>query len=297
VTKFSSRFTFDPKLPKETIFEDAPERMRIAYLNGILEPLTYSDRENEANRPLATYGLSKQFCAIARQEMPDFDRYSSVWDDLKWLIKEASWFNFYDFVETVGKNLLLVQKQFSYSQQWLDDYGFDSYRGKVNELFSEDRIGWRLDESSELIRELPKSLSTRLSATAARLQGPFEPAREHYTKAVRYASARPLDPENAIKEITSAIESVGRVFYPRAKTLGEIVKEMKDKGLWPPGIISMIEKFYAYASSEPAVRHGGPVSSRVALSDAEFGLHVGVAMIRYLMEKNNSEQRNPATST
>ena len=101
-TKFSSRFTFDPQLPRETIFEDAPEGVRIAYLNGILEPVTYGDRGNEANRPLATYSLSKQSCAIARQEMPDLDRFSSLWDDLKWLIKEASWFNFYDFVETGG---------------------------------------------------------------------------------------------------------------------------------------------------------------------------------------------------
>jgi hypothetical protein len=297
VTKFSSRFTFDPKLPKETIFGDAPESLRIAYLNSILESFTYSDRENEGNRPLATYSLSRQFCALARQEMPEFDRYSSIWDDLRSLIKGGAWFNFYDFVEAVGKNLLVIQSQFGYSQQWLDDYGFDSYRTKVNDLFSEDRIGWRLNESAELIRDLPKSLSTRLSATAARLQDQFVPAREHYLKAVRYAFSRPLDPENSIKEITSAIESVGRVFYPKAKTLGDVVKEMKHNSTLPPGLVSMIEKFYAYASSEPAIRHGGPNASSVGLPDAEFCLHVGVAMIRYLLDKNNSQQKNPAATT
>jgi len=284
MTKFSARFGYDPKLPKETILEDAPEGLRIAYLSSILEPLVYIDVgriETEENRPLGITQLSKQFCAMARQEMPEFHSFSSVWDDLKWLLKNAAWFDFYNFVEKVGHNLVKIQAQFEYSQTWLDDFGFESYSQRVNELFAEDRIGWRLNESSELVREIPKSLSTRLSATATRLQDDFEPAREHYLKAVRYAYSRPLDPENAIKEITSAIESVGRVFYPKAHTLGDVTKEMKHKGPWPSALVSMIEKFYAYASSEPAVRHGAPVSSRVALTDAEFCLHVGVAMIRY----------------
>ena len=105
-----------------------------------------------------------------------------------------------------------------------------------------------------------------------------------------------MDPENAIKEITSAVESVGRVFYPAADTLGEVAKEMRRDASWPSPLVSMIEKFYAYASSEPAVRHGAPVASRVGIADAEFCLHVGVALIRYLIEKHNSQKKNPTTN-
>jgi hypothetical protein len=300
VTKFSARFGYDPNLPKEALLEDAPEGMRIAYLNSILQPIVYwagSDADNEENRPLEIVALSREFCAIARQEMPEFDRYSSVWDDLKGLLKNGSWFNFYDFVEHVGKKLLNIQSQYAYLQTWLDGFGFETHRAKVNGLFAEDRIGWRLSETSELEREMPKSLSTRLSATIAGLQDGFDPAREHYLKAIRYASARPLDAENSIKETTSSIESVGRVFYPKAQTLGDVVKEMRQKGGWPPALVSMMEKFYAYASSEPAVRHGAPVSSRVSLADAEFCLHVGAAMIRYMLEKTHSQRKNPTSAT
>lgn len=295
--KFSSRYKYDPRIPKQPILEDAPEILRIAYLNSILEPLTYSESwQLEAGRPLAAISLSKQFCGLARMEVPKFPNFTSPWDDLKGLVKEGEWFNFYDFVELVGK-ALLVEQRGSNSESWLAEFGFDVYRHKVNDLFAEDRIGWRLDESSELVREIPKSLSDRLGATSARLVGDFAPGREHYLKAVRYVLGRPLDPENSIKEITSAVESVGRVFYPNAQTLGDVAKAMRSKGSWPPALIAMIEKFYGYASSEPAVRHGAPVSSRVRLADAEFCLHVGVALIRYILEKHDSQKTNPTTST
>jgi hypothetical protein len=298
--KFSARFGYDPRLPKEKILEDAPEGLRIGYLNGILRALTYDARwneENTENRPLETRPLSLKYCEITREELPEFDNNSSNWDDLKVLVKSGNWYNFYDFVEEVGKTLQKNEQKFAYAQAWLDDFGFDAYRTKVNKLFAEDRIGWCLNEQSEFEREIPKSLSTRLTATQARLVDEFEPAREHYNKAVRYAYSRPIDPENAIKEITSAIESVGRVFYPKAQTLGDVVKEMKRQGTWPNALVQMIEKFYVYASSEPAVRHGAPVSSHVAVTDAEFCLHVGIALIRYLLETTNSQNRNPASTT
>ena len=88
--------------------------------------------------------------------------------------------------------------------------------------------------------------------------------------------------------MTSAIESVGKVFYANTNTLGDVVKEMKKDKTWPAQLVLMIERYYAYASSEPAVRHGSTVSSRVLLSDSEFCLHVGAAIIRYLMERGPS---------
>jgi len=204
-------------------------------------------------------------------------------------VRDGAWFTFYDFVEHVGKGLLAAQRS-EKSSEWLSKYGFEGYRAKVNDLFAEDNIGWRLAESSELSREIPGPLSSRLERGAALLSGSFAPARRHYLKAARYVSTHHLDPENAIKEITSAVESVGRVFYANAATLGDVVKEMRREGSWPTALVALIEKFYVYASSEPAVRHGAPVSSSVVLSDAEFSLHVGVAIIRYIIEKHDSQK-------
>jgi hypothetical protein len=111
----------------------------------------------------------------------------------------------------------------------------------------------------------------------------FEPAHQHLIKAIRYLQDTPIDPENSIKEIVSTLESVGRVLYPNANTLGDVVKAMKKDQSRPQLLITVIEKFYAYASAEPAIRHGALVSSKVVLDDAEFCLHVGSALTRYLI--------------
>ena len=139
-----------------------------------------------------------------------------------------------------------------------------------------------MGEDGLLRREMPSALGNRLETLQKELTDEFEPAREHYRKAVRYVTQRPFDPENSIKEIVSALESVGRVLYPHATTLGDVVKEMRKDNALSQQLVTVIEKFYAYACAEPAVRHGSPVPSRVVLDDAEFCLHVGAALIRYV---------------
>src|SRR5262249_52766935 len=133
--------------------------------------------------------------------------------------------------------------------------------------------------------------SKRLEQTAALLFGKFEPARVHYRKACRYVLQHPADPENAIKEVVSAVESVGRELHPGTATLGDVIKQMKKTRALPALLISMMEKFYAYASDEPAVRHGSSVGSSVQMADAEFCLHVGGAFLRYLIETDKLSAR------
>jgi hypothetical protein len=290
VARFSSRFRYDSRLPKSPVVEDAPDGMRIAYVNSILESLTWEakyDEHNREDRPLQSFTLIREFCAIARQEIPNFPSNTSNWTDLKSLLTKASWFNFYDFVESVGKTLKSAEQ--NAFPDLPEHFTFATYKKHVNELFDEERIGWRLNDKSELEKHIPASLAKRLAATDAALADKFEPARKHYQKAIQYTLGTQPDPENAIKEVTSAIESVGRALYPKANTLGKVVREMEKDNVWPKMLVAMIEKYYAYASSEPAVRHGGIVSSRVLLRDAEFCLHVGAAIIRYLVDSRTSQ--------
>jgi hypothetical protein len=289
VTKFSARFKYDPQLPENLVFEDAPDGTRTAYLNAVLQPLTCErkhDQDNQENRPLESYRLVQEFCAVARQEVPDFPGSTTYWEDLKGLLKEALWFKFYDFIEKVGK--IIQSKEADALGTLPEHFGFNRYKNDLNELLDEDRIGWRLNDKSELEKRIPRSLSKRLAATDEALGDKFDPARKHFRKAIQYTLGMHRDPENAIKEVTSAIESIGRVLYPNTNTLGDVIKEMRRQNKWPSTLVAMIEKYYAYASSEPAIRHGGPVSSRVLLSDAEFCLHVGAAIIRYLVDSQGA---------
>ena len=152
-----------------------------------------------------------------------------------------------------------------------------------------------ISDDGYLKREFPEALGRRIEATQKELTDEFEPAREHYKKAVRYTNARPIDPENSIKEIVSAVESLGRVLYPKATTLGDVVKEMRKANLLPQHLVSVIEKFYAYACAEPAVRNGAPTSSKVILDDAEFCLHLGAALIRYLISYAKRQTQEKST--
>lgn len=132
MAKFSARFKYDPRLPKTLILEDAPEGMRTAYLDSVLEPLTWDQyaEGNEEGRPLEIYRLKKDFCAMARQEMPNFSTRTTNWADLRSLLKEAAWFNFYDFVERVGKSLKYAEA----ASLMPDCFGFERYGQNVKRI-------------------------------------------------------------------------------------------------------------------------------------------------------------------
>lgn len=293
MTKFSSRFGYDPKDAKAPILEDAPEWLRIAYINGILEKLLYIDKDtrytNSEDCPLGTKELIENYCLLLRQD-PD-ESYHDSWhciDLLKSLLKDVPWYNFYDFIELVAKKLR-EQEQYQLDDSWALKFGAAKYINQVNSLFEEEKIAWRINSNCELIREIPTAYTTALEkAEKALAHNEFEPARDHYRKAIRYIYQRPLDPENGIKEIVSAVESAGKTLYPGTATLGDVInKGLRKDTKIPSLLVSIIEKYYAFANAEPAVRHGGAVRSRVSLDDAEFSLHVGVALIRFMLSKNN----------
>jgi hypothetical protein len=174
--------------------------------------------------------------------------------------------------------------------KWQQLFGFDAYRGNVNELFADHRVTWRLNAESRLERDLPGPLSEAVESVQEALAAGFEPASVAFNKARRFLTGRPLDPENAIKEIVSSVESVGRSMYPGTTTLGDVAKRMRKAG-YPSLLVDLIEKFWGFASAEPGVRHGGPTTSEVQLADADFCLHIGTALIRYMIDVGSQQER------
>lgn len=301
MTKFSSRFGYDPRASGGPLVEEAPEWLRVAYINGILDQLTYIDQDprysNTDDRPLGIKGLSEAFHLVLRQESgPEFFDSWSCDDALTGLVKSVEWFNFYDFVELVARELREAES-WHFEESWIKRFGAETYSQKVNSLFAEERVAWRLNSKSDLSREVPAAYAKAHAAAEALMKNEFEPSRDHYRKACRYIYERPLDPENGIKEIVSAVESVGKVIYPGTATLGDVVKQMRKDSRFPEMLISVVEKFYAFANSEPAVRHGATVNSRVVLDDGEFCLQTGVALIRYLRAKHTRAPNTPMNPT
>jgi hypothetical protein len=282
MNNFSQRYGYAPKCDITTIVEDAPYWLRLAFVKSVMNQFVHTESGNE---PISVNELG-QAISIRFHIVPDdaeegYFAYNYVY--------ACDWYRFYDLIELLAelvKSFEESKSEFYFSesdQAYFRVYGFDPYRGAVNKIFTEGNVGWRLSIAGSLALEKAPALQKRIDGTQQMLTDEYEPAREHYKKAIRFSSQRPLDPENSIKEIVSAIESVGRIMYPSTSTLGDVIKELRKANVISVQLISILEKFYAYASSEPAVRHGAPVLSKVSFDDAEFCLHVGTAMIRYLI--------------
>lgn len=303
-TRFSTRYGFNPRKPREGIVEDAPEWMRKVYVDSILLRRTYVDRDArykyEVQPPIGTKELYERFCRWMRCEEPS-NRYQDSWycnEELGALIASCEWYFFYDLVEMIGEELREVQKVFEsaqgtphrISEGWLKAFGFDAYRTDVNRLFKDEGIAWYLNEAGALTRALPDEIAQGVEASEKILEGRFAPAKQHYEKSRRYLFERPLDPENSIKEMVTALESIALVLTSsKSATLGDAVKALKKKQTAPERLLDVIERIYIFACAEPGVRHGKPAPPRVTLREADLVFHTGAALIRYLIEHVNDQ--------
>jgi hypothetical protein len=288
--KFSHRFGFDPDYKNEPISNDAPKWLKNLFFLIVLEPLLYIDgdsrQKNDEKKPLGIKDLIERLCAENGQETDseDYDSWS-CWDALKCRITILEWYQFYDLVELVADKL--KQNESEYATEWggvsYETFMFPSYMQKVNDLFSQHKIQWKMNKVGKLETALPKDLETRVAGTDSLLKDKFEPARVHYSKARSYILSPTKDPENSIKESVSAVESVCKMLYLNSATLGDALKTMKKEKLISPMLITVFEKFYAYTNAEPAVRHGSDKMSGVDEMDAELALHMSAAFIRTII--------------
>lgn len=112
MSSFSRRYNYDPAVSSKILFEDAPERLRIAYINSILDDLTYIDsypEQYEGELPLEIHQLYKEICVLIRQE-PDDEGWEHIWYYLKHLIKSSEWYSFYDICDvTADRGGVLIQ--------------------------------------------------------------------------------------------------------------------------------------------------------------------------------------------
>jgi hypothetical protein len=278
---FSSRLEAS-KGKRALILEDAPRRMRIGYIKGILGSFVGSGTGfHPRSEPLDTVETHQSFIVLIRDEADTWDYgQESAWGALAYHLMECPWAQFYDFVELLGG--LLLRKEFDGPFE-SPEY-FQPYQSKVNSLFQEDGIGWTLTDKSELYRQLPKSLATRVKASEALLTDKFDTARIHYQKSLRYLHLHPIDEANSIKEIVSALESVSRVVFPTASTLGHAVKLMRKDGKYASHLIDALEKLYIFSNATPLIRHGHAQFGSPLLAEAELALFVGAAYIRYIIE-------------
>lgn len=285
--KFSYRHGYDPEFINKSVRDDAPKWIRKLYFSRALQRLTYEGiSPNTDKKPVPIYDLINDILAMDDEEPDEYYlSHTPAADVLRNLVMEISWYRFYDTVETVAEKLINEDNDdnFAWGTPKNESFSFSAYRQRVNELFSEYQVDWKMNEAGQLESPLPSFLEEKIKGTEEMLADRYKPARAHYAKARAFALGAHRDAENSIKESISAIESVCRTFYPGAATLGDALKMMKKDGSVSPMLITVIDKFYAYANAEPAVRHGSDRASSVLEYDAELALHFAAAFIRTLI--------------
>lgn len=284
--KFSHRHGYDPEFVNKTFRDDAPRWVRKLYFKNILDRLVYDASSLiPKNKPIPAFDLINEILIMDDEEPDDYYLNNTPgMEVLRNLVMNIPWYRFYDTVETVAEKIIEIDDDDNFTQSRKNEsFSFSAYRQRVNELFSEYNIDWKMNESGQLELPLPPFLEEKVKSTEERLADEFRPARAHFAKARAFALGSHRDAENSIKESISAIESICKTFYPDASTLGDALKMMRKDGSVSPMLITIVEKFYAYANAEPAVRHGSNKDSAVLEHDAELALHFAAAFIRTLI--------------
>jgi len=285
---FSERQQLDSQTE---IVDDAPEWLRGVFFNQILVGFLHLDRKSSVDSfwdgasemmerlqsPIGAKWLIEKVSVLTKTTPPlNYVIDAVCHDALQRQLLTMKWFHFYDVIEIVGNALRI-------SDGKADDgfkRSFQRYKEKTNEWLIDGSIGWRLGGRGLLERTMPAEVSEMEQAMVSNA----DPVAAYISKARGFLNQHPCDSANAIKDSVSAVESVAKSLAPGASTLGDAVNHIRKKNIYPPLLLTVIDKLYAFANAEPAVRHGSPQEERVIRADAEFSYATSLAIIRYLRD-------------
>lgn len=189
-----------------------------------------------------------------------------------------------DVVEAIAQYMDRLLEN-AWGQRYRYEIGCTKVFHKLNYFFETEYVGYRFIGNTIS----PISDSIEVQEISTTLKNPFEPVRDHISKANRLLSDRENpDYENSIKESISAVEAICQELLTtsgRKAVLGQLLKELKDHGIIiNPTLESAFQTLYSYTSGAKGIRHagdiGGPSST---FEEAKFMLVSCSAFINYLM--------------
>ena len=188
----------------------------------------------------------------------------------EWFIKEATWFEVYDFIEFVAPYLRNGQ-----------------FGVHCNNVLEREVAGYRLADSLIMPITDEHELAT--------IQGGLETARtsglvgvaEHLRTALDMLSDRENpDYRNSVKESISAVESLAKIISDNPKAeLGPALDAIEEKTPFHGALRQGFKSLYGYASDEGGIRHALLNSPSVDLADAKYMLATCSAFVNFLVLK------------
>ena len=250
--RFSDRQGYRPTAVQITVREDAPSNLRAAI------PLI---AEGAGMTPSA---IRQAICKVllVPPDPNNWSDYPNVWDEVVWLIEEASWYKVYDIAEALYAKLAA-------NRTW-DTGPADEFERRLNDFFGENGIGWELRDGqivhrgSEAFTKSTHEVPDRLEETG------FQRAANEMREALRDISRRPEpDITGAIQHAMAALEATAREVTGQPNpTLGKLVPMLD----LPAPLDQAVHKLWGYASDR-----GRHIREQESVDHSEAELIVAIA--------------------
>jgi hypothetical protein len=244
--RFSLRYGIEAE-PSQPVFEDAPRRLRYF----VLEYLKNNFYDHIA---VALVGRVRS-CP----ELIVSGAGRTAWERLLPHIFTCEWEELYNMIEEIYKDLPKMGPG--------EEQGFVE---QLNDVFSEESIGWKMDPGGRLQRLLPEAIQVEAERVFGELQIPrFAPALAHMQVAHAAYNSRPRRDLEVCSSAFDALESVMKeVFSMPTATLGGVVDAVRKRNIFASETLSVLERIYALSNNH--FRHGMTEPFRLGAPEVEF---------------------------
>ena len=166
---------------------------------------------------------------------------------------------------------------------------------RINNSFEQYAAAYRLDESQQPYRFVPRSSKEQGEATQQAIkaicENNLEGAAAHLRQATEHINARQY--ADSIADSIHAVESVARAIDPKSTALAPALDSIEKAGLLKHAALkAAFKKLYGYTCDEQGIRH--PLldqdSPNVGLDEAMFMFGACASFAAYLAEKHRQAE-------
>jgi hypothetical protein len=195
-----------------------------------------------------------------------------VYDILRKHFFSSSWNGVYDFIEFVASN-------------YPDEHTNSKFKAYCNHILEREVSAYRFvgNEIAQITaQEEIAEIEEAMQATDV-----MRPVAVHINAALQlFASRKSPDYRNSIKESISAVEALCRILTESSSaTLGDALKQLKDKVRLHPALEKAFLSMYGYTSDAQGIRHALMDEPTLDSEDAKFMLVSCSAFVNYLRSK------------
>jgi hypothetical protein len=245
--RFSIRYGIEAT-PAKPIFEDAPKRLRFFVVDFLKENYQYHHAKDVVARALCLPDL--RIATLAP---------SNAWQRVSGEISQAAWWSLFNLLGEIYQEL---------TGKYGDDH--TDFVQALNRVLAEESVGWHMDTSGCLQRQVPLAVRIEEETAFRELQAPrFAPALIHLESARRALNARPRRDREVCSEAFDAVESVGKeIFNIPNGTLGDVLKAARNNVRFSSETTSALEKLYSLANNH--FRHGMTDPFKLSPAETEY---------------------------